>query len=131
MKKKYIAALAVVLVVVAVFAYAYVGFIPVLTAAMHGQSGKTLIAQSGSMAPAIKQGAYIVCDETVPFSSLKINDIIVFHGSDVNAGTNIVFRIIKQEGNTFQVKGDANSEPYYLNVTQDMYVGKIVRIDNP
>jgi signal peptidase I, archaeal type len=125
-KKKYIAALAVTLVIAAVLAYAYVGSIPVLSAVIHGQT-KVLSVQSQSMAPAIKQGASIVYDDTVPFSSLKIDDIIVFHGEN----NNMVARIIKQDGDAFQVKGDANSEPYPLNVTQDMYIGKIVRIDNP
>lgn len=135
MKKKYIAALAVILVVVAVVAgvlvYASIGFVPVLSAAMNGQKGTTLVAGSDSMAPAIKKGAYILCDDTVPFSSLKVDDIIVFHGQDDNAGQNIVARIIKQDGDAYQVKGDANADPYPWNVTQDKYVGKIVRIDNP
>ncbi len=121
LKKKYIiTALAVPLIIVAVVVVcAYYGSIPGLSPALRGES-KVLMVQSTSMEPAIKKGASIVYDDTVPFSSLKIDNIVVFRGES----NLIVSRIVNQGENEFQVKGDANSAPYYLNATQESYVGK-------
>ena len=80
------------------------------------------------MQPTIKVGA-TVSYEQVPFSQLKVDDIIVFKRPGDNML--VVARITDELPEGLQTKGDNNPDPYSYNITATEYVGKIIRIDNP
>ena len=79
---------------------------------------------TSSMEPALKEGSFAFYKEE-PFESLKINDIIVFKDPGRN-NMMILGRIIAIDDASLTVKQDAREDPYDMNVTKDMYVGKIV-----
>jgi hypothetical protein len=118
---------AAVLAVVAVVGWGYYGSIPVISPLVHGEKFLTMI--SNSMLPTIRQGATLAYDNKVPFSDLKVSDIIVF----TRPGENLFAfgRIIGIAPDGLQVKGDGYQSPYPWNITESLYVGKIVRVDNP
>jgi signal peptidase I len=127
MKRKYLITVVVVIAVVAVvIVWGYIGSIPYISPIVHGQ--KFLQVGGSSMQPTIKVGATVAYEE-VPFSELKVDDIIVFKRPDDNML--IVARITSIMPEGLQTKGDNNPNPYEWNITETMYVGKIVRIDNP
>jgi signal peptidase I len=127
MKRKYLAiATVAVAAVVVIVVWGYFGSVPYVSPIVHGQ--KYLQVVGPSMQPAIKVGA-TVSYEQVPFSELKVGDIIVFKRPGDNAL--ILGRITQVLAEGLQIKGDNNPSPYSYNVTATEYVGKIVRIDNP
>ena len=127
MKRKHIAIVATVVVVLLVIAvWGYFGSIPYVSPILHGQ--KFLRVVGPSMEPTIRVGATVSYEE-VPFSELKVDDIIVFKRPIDNVL--ILARITRVLPGALETKGDNNPNPYPYNVTATEYVGKIVRIDNP
>jgi signal peptidase I len=126
MKRKHLVAVAVIVVVVVIVAWGYFGSIPYISPVVHGQ--KFLQVVGPSMEPTIKVGATVAYEE-VPFSELKVGDIIVFKRPDDNMLIIARITLILPEG--LQTNGDNKPDPYSWNITATMYVGKIVRIDNP
>ena len=127
MKRKHLAAVAVaVAAVVVIVVWGYFGSVPYVSPIVHGQ--KFLQVGGPSMQPTIKVGA-TVSYEQVPFSELKVDDIIVFKRPGDNAL--ILGRITQVLAEGLQIKGDNNTSPYPYTVTATEYVGKIVQIDNP
>jgi signal peptidase I len=126
MKRKYLAVVVAVVVLLVIFVWGYFGSIPYISPLVHGQ--KFLRVVGPSMQPTIRVGA-TVSYEQVPFSELKVDDIIVFKRPDDNML--IIARITRILTEGLETKGDNNPNPYPYNITATEYVGKIVRIDNP
>lgn len=126
MKRKHLVVVAVVVVLLVIAVWGYFGSIPYLSPLIHGQ--KYLAVAGSSMQPTIKPGA-TVSYEQVPFSELKVDDIIVFRRPGDNMLILARITYILTEG--LEVKGDNNPSPYPYNITATEYVGKVVRIDNP
>ena len=131
MKRKHLAVIAIVVsaisaVFLVIAVWGYFGSIPYISPLIHGQ--KYLAVAGSSMQPTIKPGATVSYEE-VPFSELKVDDIIVFK----RPGDNMLLlaRIIHILTEGLEVKGDNNPSPYPYNITATEYVGKVVRIDNP
>lgn len=127
MKRKHLAIVAAVVVVLLVIAvWGYFGSIPYVSPILHGQ--KFLRIVGPSMEPTIRVGATVSYEE-VPFTELKVDDIIVFKRPIDNML--ILARIKRVLPGGLETKSDNNPNPYPYNVTATEYVGKIVRIDNP
>jgi signal peptidase I len=126
MDRKYLSVAVVVVVLLVVFVWGYFGSIPYISPLVHGQ--KFLHVVGPSMQPTIRVGA-TVSYEQVPFSELKVDDIIVFKTPGGNML--IIARITRILTEGLETKGDNNPNPYPYNITATEYVGKIVRIDNP
>ena len=126
MKRKHLIVVAVVVVLLVIAVWGYFGSIPYISPLIHGQ--KFLQVVGPSMQPTIRVGA-TVSYEQVPFSQLKVDDIIVFKRPGDNAL--IIARITHILAEGLEVKGDNNPSPYPYNITATEYVGKIIRIDNP
>ena len=88
---------------------------------------------SGAMEPTIKMNDAIVFDNTVPFESLEIGDIIVFHRPS-DHDRMIVMRIVEvmdDDPLTFRTKGDANPTSIPgtdFPITKEEYIGKVTEI---
>ncbi len=126
MKRKHLAVIAVVAVLLVIVVWGYFGSIPYISPLIHGQ--KFLHVVGPSMQPTIRVGA-TVSYEQVPFSELKVDDIIVFKRPGDNAL--IIARITHVLTGGLETKGDNNPDPYPWVITATEYVGKIIRIDNP
>jgi signal peptidase I len=126
MKRKYLSVVVVVAVFLVIFVWGYFGSIPYISPLVHGQ--KFLRVVGPSMQPTIRVGA-TVSYEQVPFSELKVDDIIVFKSPDGNGLIIARITCVLTEG--LETKGDNNPDPYLYNITATEYVGKIIRIDNP
>ena len=81
-----------------------------------------------SMVPTIKDGA-TVSYESVPFESLKIDDIIIFKKPDNDVLA--LARVIQITSEGLETRADNSVSPYPWKITSKEYVGKIVGIDNP
>jgi len=121
-----IALVAALIVVGAVLIIGYYGSIPYVSAIVHGE--KFLQVGGSSMQPTIKPGA-TVAYETVSFSDLKVNDIIVFKRPSDNML--IIGRTTLIDSDGLHTKGNNNPQPYEWKVTSEMLIGKVIRIDNP
>ncbi|MGA9387517.1 MAG: signal peptidase I [Candidatus Bathyarchaeia archaeon] len=126
MNRKYLSVVVVVAVFLVIFFWGYFGSIPYISSLVHGQ--KFLHVAGPSMQPTIRVGA-TVSYEQVPFSELKVDDIIVFKSPDDNRL--IIARITRVLTEGLETKGDNNPDPYSYIITAAEYVGKIIRIDNP
>jgi len=126
MKREHLVVVAVVAVLLVIAVWGYFGSIPYISPLIHGQ--KFLQVVGPSMQPTIRVGA-TVSYEQVPYSELKVDDIIVFKRPGDNAL--IIARITHILAEGLVTKGDNNPSPYPYNITATEYVGKIVRIDNP
>jgi signal peptidase I len=126
MKRRYLAIATAAVAVVVIVVWGYFGSVPYVSPIVHGQ--KFLQVVGPSMQPTIKVGATVSYAQ-VPFSELKVGDIIVFKRPSDNML--ILGRITQVLPEGLQIKGDNNPSPYPYNVTATEYVGKIVRIDNP
>jgi len=126
MKRKHLAVIAAVVVLLVIALWGYFGSIPYISPLIHGE--KFLRVVGPSMQPTIRVGA-TVSYEQVPFSELKADDIIVFKRPGDNAL--IIARITHVLTGGLETKGDNNPDPYPWNITATEYVGKIIRIDNP
>ncbi|MCJ7424550.1 signal peptidase I [Candidatus Bathyarchaeota archaeon] len=126
MKRKHLVVVAVVAVLLVIAIWGYFGSIPYISPLIHGQ--KFLQVVGPSMQPTIRVGA-TVSYEQVPYSELKVDDIIVFKRPGDNAL--IIARITHILTGGLETKGDNNPSPYPYNITATEYVGKIIRIDNP
>jgi signal peptidase I len=126
MKRKHLVVVAVVAVLLVIAVWGYFGSIPYISPLIHGQ--KFLQVVGPSMQPTIRVGA-TVSYEQVPYSELKVDDIIVFKRPGDNAL--IIARITHILAEGLETKGDNNPDPYPYNITATEYVGKIIRIDNP
>ena len=126
MKRKHLAVVAVVAVLLVIAVWGYFGSIPYISPLIHGQ--KFLQVVGPSMQPTIRVGA-TVSYEQVPYSELKVDDIIVFKSPGGNML--ILARITHILAEGLETKGDNNPSPYPYNITATEYVGKIIRIDNP
>jgi hypothetical protein len=128
MKKKYVVAAVVILVVIVVAsAGCYIGLLGSLSTDVDGI--KVLKTSDDSMAPTIKMDAQVTYNITVPFSSLQLDDVIVFHKAH-ETGT-FIGRIVNATVNGLIVKGDNNIRVYLGYLTEGLYAGKVERIDNP
>ena len=97
------------------------------------------IVASGSMIPTLNISDFVIINHNIPFSNLKVGDIIVFEspGSLIpnEQHETIVHRIVHIstgiEGRVITTKGDANdgSIPYIdYPLGQENYVGKVVYV---
>jgi len=97
------------------------------------------IVASGSMIPTLNISDSVIIDHNIPFSNLKVGDIIVFKspGSLIpnEQHETIVHRIVhistEIEGRVITTKGDANdgSIPYIdYPLKEQNYVGKVVYV---
>ena len=126
MNRNYLSVVVVVVVFLVIFVWGYLGSIPYISPLVHGQ--KFLHVVGPSMQPTVRVGA-TVSYEQVPFSELKVDDIIVFKSPDDNRL--IIARIARVLTEGLETKGDNNPDPYSYIITATQYVGKIIRIDNP
>jgi signal peptidase I len=127
MKRKKLVVVAVVVVLLVIAAWGYFGSIPYISPLIHGE--KFLHVSGESMQPTIMVGATVSYDDQVLFSTLKVDDIIVFKRPGDNAL--ILARITQVFPDGLETKGDNNPSPNPYNVTATEYVGKITRINNP
>ena len=97
------------------------------------------IVASGSMIPTLNISDFVIINHNIPFSNLKVGDIIVFKspGSLIpnEQHETIVHRIVHistgSEGRVITTKGDANdgSIPYIdYPLREQNYVGKVVYV---
>jgi signal peptidase I len=97
------------------------------------------IVASGSMIPTLNISDFVIINHNIPFSNLKVGDIIVFKspGSLIpnEQHETIVHRIVHIstgiEGRVITTKGDANdgSIPYIdYPLREQNYVGKVVYV---
>ena len=97
------------------------------------------IVASGSMIPTLNISDFVIIDHNIPFSNLKVGDIIVFKspGSLIpnEQHETIVHRIVHIsigiEGRVITTKGDANdgSIPYIdYPLKEQNYIGKVVYV---
>jgi len=97
------------------------------------------IVASGSMIPILNISDFVIIDHNIPFSNLKVGDIIVFKspGSLIpnEQHETIVHRIVHIsigiEGRVITTKGDANdgSIPYIdYPLKEQNYIGKVVYV---
>lgn len=97
------------------------------------------IVASGSMIPTLNISDFVIINHNIPFSNLKVGDIIVFKspGSLIpnEQHETIVHRIVHIstgiEGKVITTKGDANdgSIPYIdYPLREQNYVGKVVYV---
>ena len=90
---------------------------------------------SESMAPTLEVDDMIVADDSVPFDSLEIGDIIVFDRPSDHERV-IVMRIVdistdSQGERTITTKGDANPSSIPgtdFPITKEEYIGKVSQI---
>jgi len=91
---------------------------------------------SGAMEPTMKMNDAIVFDDTIPFESLEIGDIIVFHRPS-DHDRMIVMRIVEvmdDDPLTYRTKGDANPASIPgtdFPITQKEYIGRVSEIITP
>ena len=123
----------VVIVVIAI-AIMYVGI-----RIAFGTFNPFYIVASGSMIPTLNISDFVIIDHNIPFSNLKVGDIIVFKspGSLIpnEQHETIVHRIVHIsagiEGRVITTKGDANdgSIPYIdYPLREQNYVGKVIYV---
>jgi signal peptidase I len=123
----------VVIVVIAI-AIMYVGI-----RIAFGTFNPFYIVASGSMIPALNISDFVIINHNIPFSNLKVGDIIVFKspGSLIpnEQHETIVHRIVHistgNEGRVITTKGDANdgSIPYIdFPLKEQSYVGKVIYV---
>jgi signal peptidase I len=123
----------VVIVVIAI-AIMYVGI-----RIAFGTFNPFYIVASGSMIPTLNISDFVIINHNIPFSNLKVGDIIVFKspGSLIpnEQHETIVHRIVHIstgiEGRVITTKGDANdgSIPYIdYPLREQNYVGKVVYV---
>jgi signal peptidase I len=123
----------VVIVVIAI-AIVYVGI-----RIAFGTFNPFYIVASGSMIPTLNISDFVIINHNIPFSNLKVGDIIVFNspGSLIpnEQHETIVHRIVHIstgiEGRVITTKGDANdgSIPYIdYPLREQNYVGKVVYV---
>jgi len=88
---------------------------------------------SGSMEPTLKVNDGVIIDETIPFDSLEIDDIIAFY-KPTDHEKMIVMRIVEvmdDDPLTFRTKGDANPASIPgtdFPITEEEYIGKVTEI---
>lgn len=87
---------------------------------------------TGSMTPTICKNDVILINRWSSFDNVKEGDIIVYKGQD-NYGNSInvvhrVVHVIKNQG--LILKGDNNDVQDNVIVTEDMYIGKYVKVLN-
>ena len=131
MKKIFVAAIVAVLVIVSIVGLSFVQFIPILSPTLHNvASGDKSVVMSGpSMQPTVKQGATVYY-KSVPFDSLKVNDIIIYKDPQIPSGM-ILSRITQIDSDGLVTKGDFNSAAYSWKVNASMLIGKVTEIHNP
>ena len=123
----------VVIVVIAI-AIVYVGI-----RIAFGTFNPFYIVASGSMIPTLNISDFVIINHNIPFSNLKVGDIIVFNspGSLIpnEQHETIVHRIVHIstgiEGRVITTKGDANdgSIPYIdYPLREQNYIGKVVYV---
>ena len=123
----------VVIVVIAI-AIMYVGI-----RIAFGTFNPFYIVASGSMIPTLNISDFVIINHNIPFSNLKVGDIIVFNspGSLIpnEQHETIVHRIVHIstgiEGRVITTKGDANdgSIPYIdYPLREQNYIGKVVYV---
>ena len=74
------------------------------------------IYTSTSMLRVFTPGDYVETDDAVPFSELRVGDIIVFPSHE-RQGQRIIHRIIRKSGDRFITMGDNNPAPDAAPVT--------------
>jgi hypothetical protein len=81
-KKIFVAAIVVVLVIISIVGISFVQFIPLLSPTLYNvTSGEKWVIMTGnSMEPTVKQGATVYY-KSVSFDSLKVNDLIIYNDS--------------------------------------------------
>jgi len=88
---------------------------------------------SGAMEPALRMNDGVIIDETIPFDSLEIGDIIAFY-KPTDHNKMIVMRIvavIDDDPLTFRTKGDANPASIPgtdFPITEEEYIGRLAEI---
>jgi signal peptidase I len=117
------------LVILTTIVLGFAGYIPALNSLFHSSSLQTSRVMTSSMAPTIITGALVSYDTSIPFGNLAVGDIIFFNMA--NSSDVWVSRIIHIYPGKVSTKGDGNPAPEGFNVTSSMYVGKVVKINNP
>lgn len=87
---------------------------------------KWMIVQSGSMAPAIKQGSIVMVK---PVADYKIGDVITFgpYSKTKAPTTHRIYDIKVVEGEpTYITKGDVNNAPDNREITKKDVLGKVL-----
>ncbi len=88
---------------------------------------------SEAMAPTLEVNDAVVADDSVPFDSLEIGDIIVFNRPSDHERI-IVMRIVEvmdDDPLTYKTKGDANPASIPgtdFPITKEEYIGKVSQI---
>jgi len=86
---------------------------------------KVLMVLSGSMEPVIKTGSIVAVK---PSEDYQINDIITFHSS--KSETPVTHRIVdtgeSDDTVSYKVKGDANEESDWKEVSKENVIGKVL-----
>lgn len=83
------------------------------------------IVESGSMLPTLKVNSMIVVKEIAP-EEIQIGDMVSYYGE--NTKTRVTHRVvdIKDKGNTFITRGDANNVNDSNPLEKDRVIGKVI-----
>lgn len=90
------------------------------------------LSNSGSMEPALSGGDVIYLNKDFPYDQLKEGDTIAFYDSEWGIKHGLLHRIhvlSKNEPKEWIIKGDNNISVDPYNLTEDNYVGKVIRVD--
>jgi signal peptidase I len=117
------------LVILTIVGLGFAGYIPALNSLFYNSSLKTSRVMTYSMEPTIKMGALVSYDASIPFGNLAVGDIILFNVA--NSSNIWVSRIIHIYPGEASTKGDGNPAPEGFNITSSMYIGKVMKIQNP
>jgi len=109
-----------------------VGFVLFLLLFAYLELTYTRRVDGTSMLPTFEEGDLVVI-QSVPFSDLKVGDIIVYNPPCAITGESVIHRIIGFSGGGLVTKGDNNpySDPGPISngpVTENCYVGKVVYV---
>jgi signal peptidase I len=131
MKKSFVALIVAIMVIVSIVGLSFVQFIPLLSPTFHNvASGDKSVVMSGpSMQPTVKQGATVYY-KSVPYDSLKVNDIIIYNNSEIPSGMFILARITQTNSDGLVTKGDFIAAEYPWKVNATMLIGKVTEIHN-
>jgi signal peptidase I len=110
-----------------------VGFVIFLLAFSYVELTYTRRVTGTSMLPTLEEGD-MVGVEKVPFSDIRVGDIIVYDPPCSNTGQSVIHRVVEIVSGGLVTKGDNNPVPDMSStppiargpITPDCYVGKVV-----
>lgn len=96
------------------------------TIAAHVRGARVLtVLPTGSMRPMFDEKAYLVV-APAPFASVRVGDIITF--KHPRLGAPVVHRVMEKHGRRLWTKGDHNTRPDDVYVTEGNYQDRVIAV---